>query len=440
MLFLYNREKRRKLWLARLLFFLFILLQSCSFRERVESNISEQRAQLEEYKETFTLSKGTASISWNEARASLIENNPNLIRARRRRDEVINRRKRYWKEYIPGIQGSASFIQRLNELDSIDLSAINLTAFLTLRVPNPLRITGEVQALILSEFVALREYEIQERRAVIRLYQHFLRHESLVRQLRDFSQPAENSKETFRSISNEIQNSIQSARRKKNVEEQVESNRRLISSMLDTPQTRWEPVVTSLPKLGYRNTSRSLEKDEQYGRIAVELLAASLETARLRVLRSKLALLPNFNISASSPQIFSSVDGADGVDLESINLFSGISDTLSLTNNTRENIRFSKEDYAFAIKDARADLLNDLRTLKESQDRLQRLREDLSILEKSREATAKLIKNSPRVDNIVEKVDELRDIDKDIEDLKLQLSLIELEFWLWDERKWKRTY
>jgi len=117
----------------------FYVFTSCSFKEKFENNISRQSQFLEKYKDSLeSVDKSIKPLDWAQAKKLLISNNISLQRSRRRAVSVIENRENYWRTYIPGLRANVSLSQALSELDSISLDTVNLSSFLTLRVPNPL--------------------------------------------------------------------------------------------------------------------------------------------------------------------------------------------------------------------------------------------------------------------------------------------------------------
>lgn len=414
----------------------YFVLCGCATHSNIAGSIDNRATDLRLIAEATT-AEGN-SIGWQEAAILLLDKNPRVIRAKHQYTRAKKERTGYWKNYVPSIRGSVSIAKNLGQLDELKLSDFNAYAFLNLRVPNPVTIQAELMALSLSEYRSARSYELVKRQELAALYREFLRYEEL--RLR-----CEESLNSFEENSGILKSSdLVSRVRKANESKVMELRLRKsldqtsfrISKMLQLSDYKIRPRIDELPNISYNKQYKNLENSDDYGRLALQILAADLEGARLRHQRVRLRSWPSMNLSASAPQVYSSSSDTE-FDVESIRLFGGLTRGFAFADDQKDRIAMSEKDYKQAVSDAYYRIISERETLGYALGQYGELLKNKNSLETALQMNEDLIKSGIAAERLSLAIDKHKLISTQLKSINRSIINQELEFWIWDENAWK---
>ena len=377
-------------------------------------------------------------IGWHEAAELLLKRNPQILRAKHQQASSKKERRGYWKNYVPGIRGSASLAKNLGQFDDLKLSDFNVYAFLNLRVPNPISIRGELVALSLSDYRSARSYELIKRRQMASLYREFVSYEEL-RQA--FEESVSLDKESSGKIEASgliarIQRESEMSERKLRLRRSMDQISFRISEMLQLTDYKIRPQVDKLPDIDYRKRYRRLESSDDYGRLALQILATDLEGARLRHQRVRLGRWPRMSLGASAPQIYSS-NSITEFDIDSVRLFGGFTKGFDVFDDKKERVELSKKDYEQVKSDAYYRIIRERETLRQSLKQYSGLLKKKRSLEIALQMNRNLIKSGIAAERLVLAIEKQQQISNQLKSINRSINNQELEYWIWDERVWK---
>ncbi len=378
------------------------------------------------------------SIGWNEAAELLLKRNPQILRAKLQQARLKKERKGYWKNYVPGIRASASLAKNIGQFDDLKLSDFNVYAFLNLRVPNPITIRGELLALSLSEYRSARSYELIKRQKLAALYREFLSYEEFRLTYEngmdalDDGVEMSSASELITRIRKANETSAQRMRLRKSMN-QISFR---VSQMLQVTDYKIRPQVEKLPNIDYSKNYSRLESSDNYGRLALQILAADLEAAGLKHRSVRLARWPRINLGASAPQVYSSDANAD-FDIDSVRLFGGLTKGFDVFDNKEDRLELSKKDYEQVKSDAHYRVVSERETLRQSLKQYSELLKKKRSLEIAWQLNRDLIESGIAAERMVQAIEKQQQISRQLKSINRSINNQELEFWIWDERAWK---
>ncbi len=411
-------------------------LVGCGIHSNTLDSIDDRTSDLRVIAEQ-TIAEGK-SIGWQEAVKLLLENNPQISRAKSQKESTREKRGGYWKEYVPSLRGSASIAKNLGEFDSLKLSDFNVYAFLNLRVPNPVTIQAELMALSLSEYLSAKSCELIKRRELASLYREFLRYEELRLRYEESLNVNEENRKKIKSadLISGIRKANESTALKMRLRKEMDQTSFRISKMLQLSDYRIRPRANELPDIGYSKNYRHLENSDDYGRLALQILAANLEGAWLRHQRVRLRGWARVNLSASAPQAYSSSSDTE-FDVESISLFGGITKGFDFFDDQKDLTLLSEKDYKQAISDAYYRIISERETLGYALSQYSGLLKKKKSLEIALQMNRDLIGLGMAAERLTLAIEKQQLISTQLKSINKSIINQELEFWIWDENAWK---
>jgi hypothetical protein len=293
-------------------------------------------------------------------------------------------------------------------------------------------------ALSLLEYRSARSYELIKRQELASLYREFLRYEELRLSYEESLNSFENNNEILKSsdLISKIRKAKESKASKMRYRKALDQTSFRISKMLQLRDYKIRPRVSMLPDISYSKKYKKLESGDDYGRLALQILAVDLEGARLRHQRVRLRSWPRISVSASAPQVYSSGSDTE-FDVESIRLFGGLTKGFALTDDQKDRMELSEQDYEQAISDAYYRVINERETLGRALTQYSELLNNKKSLQMALQMNGDLIRSGISAESLSLAIDKQELISNQLESINSSITNQELEFWIWDENVWK---
>ena len=414
---------------------LCILLSGCGINSRVnrqlDGHLAEQKAQYEELLSKYD-KVPAESITWDEALRRLNRDNLQLRQSALKLEQARKQRSEVWKSLIPRIGSFVNVGSSISELSNLSSDDLNVNLIASFRIPNPFRLYGQLYAAALQAHVAEWSNELDKRRAYIELYRAFVQAEGLERDRRDLQK----RKESLLSLQNdEIAEALQQIRLdEQGMRRRVTFHRLQLNRLLNTPGKNWRPSK-GVPSVSFGSKLNRIRIGENFGKLGLNLQAAQIEGACLRLRQVKFQQWPQFNFSLGLPTLYSN-QNQDGFSTDEVFLFSGTSKQFDLTDiagledikDTRRRLELLRERLRLTTENETArisGLIRDYRVLEADQ---RRLRSQLRMIDEGRSTMA---------ETVLDDLEQKRKLDADLRRAQDRLLQYDLQFLIWDESYWK---
>lgn len=371
-------------------------------------------------------------VSWNEARRLMWRDNLGLRQSREMLEQAERQTKRQWLTLVPRMSAFLNISQSLSALANIEGDDLNASVVASFNIPNPFEFYGMLYGAALQAQEARWSNALDERRAFAELYGAFLD----ARALAEEKTALERRRRTFAvGDSPDIAKLLYGlAREKDSLERRLMSHRGNVNRLLNTPGGNWD-LTGSLPTVSFRNRYRNVRIGRDFGQMALNLYAVRIESAIMQTQRVKYMQWPSIHFGLSNPPLYSS-SGSNGISTEDLNLFTGATKSLDVTDiGGRE-----------AIQDAERRLKFTREQLRQSMER-----EAVRILQ-IRQTYDQLLADERRLEAAVRRIErpavaepeavlgdlELRSqLELQLIQTRRQIEQLDLQYLIWDERYWK---
>lgn len=402
---------------------LLACLASCStkglFRDiaKQEGRISNQ---------TEVISQGNRSqvkMTWNSALERLLKENTSLKQSYRQLEEVRRQRKNQWRELLPRPSFYVNVQKSLRELDAISSDDISSSLIAPLNIPNPLTVQARTYQYALQELQAEANNELTKRRFIIELYRLFMQWGRQVD--RDAQTPvAASLEDEVKQRMSGYESAMQNSETKQLMFAQF-------SRVLNLPGVDVTPILSSLPKTDYSGELPRLVPGRNYGRLATQLAAYAIEGAILQKRGIKLRELPTTNFNTTTPALYDS-HREGGPDTEYISLYSGMSKSFDLTGQEAAQIKSAKDNVRVVKENLRLRLDNEGRQW----TRLKRRYVTVTQRKQLLEARLRGILQRKGETLASQDLQNVRSIQNDLKSTARSKEDMDLEVWLWDDKRW----
>lgn len=362
----------------------------------------------------------------------LLKDNQGLKRSRRSLADAKKAKADAWRSLIPKFSiffGLSTLLSDISELDLDDITGQVRAGF---NIPSPFAFYARLYATDLSAISSEWSHEVDRRRAHRELYVAFLRAKDLEEQREEIEAEQERlSQVSLKNLSSrlkQVETSLQ------NYSRNYEQSRLSLNRLLGTPGGHWKPTGP-LPDISYASRFEDLELGENIGKLGLKLEAARTEVAHLSVTRVKLQRWPSINFGLSGPALFSTSDSNQDFELGNFNFFSGLSETIDITDPLdRQGIQEAEIRLEATIARMRETMESEIVQFDQAKQDYRRalkkkriINRQLQTLERSQVTTAKAL-----LENF-EKAASLRFAQRQVE---VTIGRLDLEYWIWDDNAW----
>lgn len=412
-----------------------ILLCGCGIDSKVGQRLGDhsaaQQKQFNQLLADYDKVPGQA-ISWKEAHARMLRDNMSLRQSQLALENAKKQKSRIWKSMVPQLGSFVNLGTNIAGLSDFESDDLNVSLVASLRVPNPVRLHGQLYAAALQRERAIWANELDKRRAYIELYRAFHLFQGLLKTDRQLALKREALLQMpYEDIGQALEEIrlAEDAHLRRKVQMRMQFN-----SLLNTPGGNWIPR-DDMPRISYASRAHLIKVGEDFGKLALNLEAVQLEGAWLRLRQVKFQQWPQFNFSLGLPTIYSSRN-EQGFTADEISIFSGANKQIDLTDIVGlEDIEDAEQRLEFLRNRLRISAEREavrMRQLSSSYGRLlaeqARLRQQLSLINSSGSA-------SP--ETVLEDLDQRSELEDRQARLDDQLMQLDLQFLIWDERFWK---
>ena len=371
-------------------------------------------------------------LTWQTAVARLQADNAGLKRSRLSLKTAKDEKKELWKGLVPRASLFVGLTTLIGEISDFTFDDVTGQIRANFNIPNPFNFYGALYAADINAISAEWSHELDQRRAVRELYVAFQRAQDLDRQRETIEfERGELANVSLERLTSRIQvneRALQSYKRN------YQQSRTSLNRLLGTPGANWRPVG-GLPDISYRNKFAKLELGDDIGKLGFKLEAARIELAQLTIARIKLQRWPNINFGLSGPAFYSTSSGSRDFELANFTLFSGLSDSIDLTDPLdRERIQRAEERLEATMAQMNLQLETELvrfdQTKIDYQNALReqrRLQKRLSSLDRSRVRSAS---------QLIENFDDKAGIRDSLFQVEARINRLDLEYWVWDDKAW----
>ena len=206
--------------------------------------------------------------------------------------------------------------------------------------------------------------------------------------------------------------------------------------MLQLTDYKIRPQVDKLPAIDYSKRYLRLESSDDYGRLALQILATDLEGARLRHQRVRLGRWPHMSLGASAPQIYSSNADTD-FDIDSVRLFGGLTKGFDFFDDNEDRVELSEKEYEQVKSDAYYRIIRERETLRQTLGQYSELLKKKRSLEIALQINRDLLSLGVAAERLVTAIEKQQQISHQLKSINRSIKNQELEFWIWDEHAWK---
>jgi hypothetical protein len=416
-----------------------LIFSSC---KSVKENLGEQYDRAGNlYKEAYVelKSKESKEISWEEARAMMLENNLELQRARDSLERAKESRSQIYWDLVPTVRLSTALSRALTDLGSVDSRDVRFSVFSTINLPGIISLYSRRYSAILGELKAEWDLQLKERELIIKLRELFLEYSDFEIRKGNISQSqlwnppgSKTPAELLKSTPEEI------------LLEQQAFNLRLsenrlfqaIAKILGNFDYRWKLKGGELPEFSYAENPLDLNDTARLGVLLRRKQSADLEALRLMELATKLRYFPDLNLGVSSPSLYRVGNGREQ-GFSADDLIVHASSVVSLDTS----FRLTRQ-----LKNVRRQIELQDRIMKEQiREQIQRAilaQEELLLVERELDLAELRIETldaqprSTELDEVRVYLDKRFVLIERASSLRLKKARIEGGFWLLDEDKW----
>ncbi|MGD7651727.1 MAG: hypothetical protein ACQCXQ_00835 [Verrucomicrobiales bacterium] len=370
--------------------------------------------------------RGTEILRWKDAVRMLDERNVSLRRARINLKERERKRDEQWKSWLPSLTARANLVTSMKDLASFALSDVGGTVIAPLSIPDPITERSRAFAYALSVVQARDAYELSRRKQILTLYRVFARYGDLLRE------------ETERMPDSDAPSSVERGLDEVYKTDGGEEAKRLIEGtlvrLLDMPGRHPRPDPSTMPKIDYEREIERLETGKNYGMLAMRLSAYQIESALLSEKGVELQSWPSYSANGSVPAVYDT-DREDeiGFSAEDVNLYGGISKTYRFTGAETRRVKTAKQNTEFVMQNLRQQMDLDAREWERMKERYVRLCERKTLALQRLE----MLRDPGEGGSAFARLEKLRGARVDFKRIEQAKERLDLEIWLWDDRKWK---
>lgn len=378
-----------------------------------------------------------ANLTWNQAVTTLLNRNPDVLRANFAIEDSTENMKSVWRNLIPTLRLSLSdsaTIENISTLFEDTNLRVSSFIFLSNLLDLPKTVYSNKIRLISAELAS----EQIMRNQVIALYRLFKE-----QQLLDLQQQAINYEKELLSAEYEDQNSfayLKAFETHKGKSKELSTKRKeLVRKVNDLYMTSYTDInlkYSTLPNRIYTSNQLDLHNAKRWGRLQLNLLAIESIADKARVKDLYARYLPDFFLNVSAPALFQSNSNSD-FRFEDIRLSPSFSWSLDTRNsignaidrhNREANIRqWSKEK-------RRSDEISRLLEGKAAIANLERELSDHAVETKEYQ---ELVKSGDLYQVDIRKVISDFIVLKEAEiSMRAKIIDISTSFWLLDEHRW----
>lgn len=375
----------------------------------------------------------TKQLSWSSALQQLNAQNLSLIQAQSSLEQLkVSRRKFAINQFNPRISAISSLSTALGDIGDFGSNNSGIRLLGSISIPNPLSVYARRYALELQYYMRSIDLALLERRLQVSLYTHFLQQDIINNEKAELNQ---DDQLHILTPSELAQNKRSAHKKKRTTSNSTTSLRLQLNRLLNTPGHNWEPLPQTLPDLNYTHELSALKFSNGYGQLAIQQAAGQLESAFAGVARLKINKFPSFSTGVSIPTLYNSQSADDNFDFEETRLFASISKTINLNGSDAKNIKRAQERASFIqhslIQRLESEQYKLSKLIQNYQDLITEqalIQEELTALKRSLPSP-----NSKKIISYLQTVDQLK---ARATQNKIARKQLELQFWVWDERKW----
>ncbi len=399
------------------------------------------------WKEQIELQKlglqGERVLNWEQALALMLEQNIDLIRARRSlkrtKDEVDN----VLRNYLPGLTGNMN-TPNLLDVSSFSFKDLQFNVYTLFSFPNPKQVFTSLYTNKLSYLGAIMAYDLQLRQKHTELFRLFLDYEQfeLKKQKHKWKRKlAEKSLQIDEFKGQRLMKEVEKEAYELLKEELKSQN--TIGRFFGSENLRWVLVQEGMPTFDYLNHPLDIEDPDKVGQRALQLTALDLERTRLYRRGIKARYWPEYpSINISLPTLFH-LNQDTKTKKVTITLFDSGSSSVTLnsswTLDTHRNIKKQLEEHDFEqelrVKDIKRKAQELIQNLLHAMEGLKLLDRQRRYLEFRQKAHSAAMAQAKAMDP-----DALIKESLTIKDAALQLKRAQADvhmfFWIVDESRW----
>lgn len=417
---------------------LFILQASCvkdKLNKRLAHHEIEQLATQTAF-EGNVFSTDSTPMKWNQAVDFVLANNVQYRNAIESTAQVSRRRTKLYTDLAPRVFAFLNLNTSLDKLANISSEDIQLNIIANISIPNPIQFYVQLYGVALQEIQTRLNLELQRRQLISNLYLHFLRFRTYETQEEELR--IQEKQLTYTGIDKLYRKIEAIERRKQELRRSRESLRLSANAILDTPGRNWQ-FTGKLPKVSYAKKLDQLDFKKGYAVLGLKLQSLQVEAALLSLWGVKIARLPNLSLGMTTPQLYSyESDENFQFEGEDYRMFAGLSKSLEFDDIfDKEKLRqaefraeASNKQLAHKMENEISKLLSNKMVYRlVSNTRKQLLREKSLILNSDANSSAT---------QITQDLNYLKSLRKKIDSLDKQLLLLDLQFWIWDDKYWNK--
>lgn len=413
---------------------LFVLLAGCS-HPATEVSRQEQALATSYRTEVVRQSALTSrQIAWDDARARMLEHNPELTRTRNQATAARERQRQVVKDLLPGAALTGSFSKAVTDLGQLNQAdgALSLYAFLNLPglVQWHLRHYGASLEVMRADYAR----ELKERELTLALRELFLRSELLAQRRRHLAlaerwrdarpltasltvEPAGLARESAQWALDREGDEIESA----------------LANLLGDAGSRWLPAEGTAPRLDYAVDVTELADTTRFGLLQRRLQAIELTGAALRERGVRLQSWPDLRFNLSSPPLYSTT--GDRWSFDELFVTASTAVPIDLRGSIAQQARESRRDRAELETRLRQGAAHLIQQLRLAQAALAQNARRLRLVELRLEGLRSLsLPANPT--QARENLEQLLALDEQRTGLVVERSRLEGLFWLLDEPRW----
>lgn len=391
--------------------------------------MAEDRSALEQ-----TVGNSSRPLEWKAACRLMQEKNQRLRLARDQVADLERQRKRFALDQLsPRLIAVANLSTALGSLSELDDNGYGIRLFGSFNIPNPLTAYARRYTLELQYYQSVLSLHELERRLNASLYGQFLRYEAL--------EAMEKTKAPVRgSLTGTVERTLNRKRDALNAQRRRASMRLYFNQTLNTPGENWTPVVSSLPDISYEGELSRLDPKKGYGRLALKQAAGQVEASLASLWQLKLEKLPSFSTGVSVPTLYDSTYDENGFNTDEVRLFGSLNKSFDFSGQQADSARDAEQRAVLVQESLRTRLESDIYILEETKQTYRIL---LDERDKLVSTLRWMDENPPPGGNpkiVLKRINESASLRARLEQNRLQLRQLDLEFWVWDEKYWKSPF
>ncbi|WP_346188549.1 TolC family protein [Rubritalea halochordaticola] len=374
-------------------------------------------------------------ISWEKANQLILKRNLQYLSSLKSIESAERNRKNQWLSVLPDLYLFTSIGKSIDELSDFSKDDLETRIVSRINIPNPYTYYAQAYALGLNELQTRNSHELTRRQLQVTLYSLYLqsqRIEDMAKQADKLE--SELDRANLESLRAEHEK-IKELRSRHLIAR--ESLRLKLNKLFETPGQHWK-LTGSPPKISYSKKLDSLDLRQGYGALGLKMQAIEIEYSIISLWNANLERLPKPNFNLSTPTLYSSESENNfSFNAEDFQLFTSLSKSIQI-EDPLDKQRMRNAEFRSMVTRAqlRGRMESDASQIKVNKYRyrqlLNRRKQALADIQRIQNAN---ISSSTSLLTAMKATTSLKD---SIEAIDNQLLQLDLQFWIWDEKYWKK--